>query len=1336
MKSSVRKMLLTALTVILALVLGLFSVSCKDEVETYTLTFVTGEGVAVIEPITGEAGVELTPPTAPVKEGYVFVGWYDNAGFEGSAVELPATMPAENKTYYARFNELQTGKLTLNVGEGGTLATTEYELEVGANISEFMAELVPTAKGDAKFDGWYVGNTNKLLGSAVTMPAAGYALTAKYDVAYTVNVYLQNETDDSFTLSETLSVSGTDRVGEELEFDDLSIDVENWFAVDTAQTTESVTLGAVAADNVMNVYYKWKLVTVQFQHNAPAFVDQNGNAVDVEVNGEVASLTVRAGASYALPENGFSIDGFRFAGWTTNKTSTKYLSAGDEMKASTRPMEIIFAQWNQAAKDQNGGSDRVYDLKEAPGTVVLERQGLGEEKFGSYDLDTRLFTFEVNGSTTLTGKIFEGGESFAYYSSAFDKTFTVENWKDGTVEAGSDTLTLDGIAGGVYNDGSVDLEGAFQYDFAEGAFVFSPADETKAFYFTLDHANGSFRMRDEATAVVGYYADEMNTILDYPYLVLNGFGVAEYYEGADKEPLTTTYHVVGTYSEKFGATEVQHSVVQLVPDEGGVLPAQYYIRYVSTSGYLIPVVFEFDNAIVTVTVQTEKGDMTFTTDGFENANYTRGEEKGSFIYTTEGSFNDGDKTWNYLSFRLDGSTYTVAYDEAEPSVAKRVGNEVGVYTQTYAETGYYTRMQLVSEDTSGAGTAYFEVSKDGDGYERAGSVAYTVQSEDGLDTFAQFGSFDALSGYGELAAAYTDKQFRANGGDYTFALKDGLEKTYLFKVGEYEYKLSTKGYGAATFIGDGESEDVIYYLTKGYTFKDKTYDFVVFLYYGAMYVLKAEVKAEANISAEFLNIRFPTGIYYDYSERLEGDQVIELYYDGHMRVLEKEGDEYTKVVAEGTATAVLNSAQSDIEYCEFKDETDASGLYKEFKFYYTGKNDWRFFGVYEKKDIDISNDKVVLDGYGLATAFENQYRYELDGEYVYFYETWTDATEHSVKFQLVDGKIVNDIAFGNFYNLITEADGSMYIGDYAITLNGETEVELTDLETLEIVATGTYARSELVSDAYVLTFTGEYAAQSGLITLHTVYGDNEPYAVYSYGDANKVASYVFEDGATLTSDAFFTVKYVDANKGDEYLVYLYDVDTSVLPGSTVVSLIILDAAENLSRYGIYMVVEENGRSVLKEMPLGYGEYYLYDGESADKTSKLVLDGVSTATLGGKTGSYVAGTRAQEYIVTWSDGSTLSVMLKAIVEDEKEVLVYVVQDGAWDKTFVSATWETLIVDGYGNALYIDFNGVAYEVSYEVVSDTELRLYGDIFDQLTGEAFTDKHVVVSGASFSHK
>lgn len=75
--------------------------------------------------------------------------------FLGDAVEIPTTMPDRNITYYAKFTELPKAKLSLDAGEVGTLETSEFEVTVGTNVSEFLADIVPTVSGDVTFGGWF-----------------------------------------------------------------------------------------------------------------------------------------------------------------------------------------------------------------------------------------------------------------------------------------------------------------------------------------------------------------------------------------------------------------------------------------------------------------------------------------------------------------------------------------------------------------------------------------------------------------------------------------------------------------------------------------------------------------------------------------------------------------------------------------------------------------------------------------------------------------------------------------------------------------------------------------------------------------------------------------------------------------------------------------------------------------------------------------------------------------------------------------------------------------------------------------------------------------------------
>ncbi len=68
---------------------------------TYTLTFVS-EG-KTIDTITAKEGEVITLPQNPTKADYDFLGWCLDIEAEGEVVDIPTIMPAENRTYYAKF---------------------------------------------------------------------------------------------------------------------------------------------------------------------------------------------------------------------------------------------------------------------------------------------------------------------------------------------------------------------------------------------------------------------------------------------------------------------------------------------------------------------------------------------------------------------------------------------------------------------------------------------------------------------------------------------------------------------------------------------------------------------------------------------------------------------------------------------------------------------------------------------------------------------------------------------------------------------------------------------------------------------------------------------------------------------------------------------------------------------------------------------------------------------------------------------------------------------------------------------------------------------------------
>lgn len=85
----------------------------------------------------------------PVKEGYTFAGWYDNAGLTGEAVTTPVT----GKTYYAKWTKNKY-TVTLNNNGHGEQPAAMPPVEHGASVTG-LPELSDSTN-EWVFDGWYM----------------------------------------------------------------------------------------------------------------------------------------------------------------------------------------------------------------------------------------------------------------------------------------------------------------------------------------------------------------------------------------------------------------------------------------------------------------------------------------------------------------------------------------------------------------------------------------------------------------------------------------------------------------------------------------------------------------------------------------------------------------------------------------------------------------------------------------------------------------------------------------------------------------------------------------------------------------------------------------------------------------------------------------------------------------------------------------------------------------------------------------------------------------------------------------------------------------------------
>ena len=193
-------------------------------VNQYTITF-DSDGGSAVAPITQDYGTAITAPAAPTKEGYTFKGWSE---------DIPATMPAVNKTIKALWNVNKYEVLFKVDGAEYSKAIVEYgsEIKLPAN---------PTKEGHT-FVGW--GDVPK------TMPSMNIVLNA----TFSINKYLV-----TFVVDGEVLFSGSLQYGSRIETPEVpakeGYTFDGWKDVDETVPAHDVTYESSYTVNIYKVLY-------------------------------------------------------------------------------------------------------------------------------------------------------------------------------------------------------------------------------------------------------------------------------------------------------------------------------------------------------------------------------------------------------------------------------------------------------------------------------------------------------------------------------------------------------------------------------------------------------------------------------------------------------------------------------------------------------------------------------------------------------------------------------------------------------------------------------------------------------------------------------------------------------------------------------------------------------------------------------------------------------------------------------------------------------------------------------------------------------------------------
>ena len=453
---------------------------------------------------------------------------------------LVACKPEESTEYTITFN-------ANGIGENMTVSGKS-----GENITEKLPKLADTA--DWYFGGWY--DNESLAGSSVTLPATmpegNKTYYARWYINYSVQVYVEVLSGDGFEFSKELSYSVELNKGSVPATVDVSINPAPTGLYLDSDVDHVLTLNG--RDNEITLNYKRTRHSITYHVNA-----------DIEIDDDVTIDSVY-GATVTLDADMFDVEqfaqqGYRFAGYSLTAEGAELLATG--AKLTIEKDLHVYAIWDKAYVDRNGGDDWVYIPKHEAGVAYLDRYGL-EEKKGVYNATSKVFSFATDDEDfTYTGKVYDdytfvanrGMDKYPFYFYDVNEDVIYDN---AYIEFGAfDTATLHipaEAAGKIatwYYDGDFnrvalptgEYEATYRYDDIYGGFVLTihvskDSDGTVInsdvdFYIiavTVSDDDETYDTFIVQGAEAGYYAEKIDEEgnVEGNSLILDGYGNAVY----------------------------------------------------------------------------------------------------------------------------------------------------------------------------------------------------------------------------------------------------------------------------------------------------------------------------------------------------------------------------------------------------------------------------------------------------------------------------------------------------------------------------------------------------------------------------------------------------------------------------------------------------------------------------------------------------------------------------------------------------------------------------------------------------------------------------------------
>lgn len=330
---------------------------------TYTISYQLGGGKNHPEnPASYMVSTKTFELNEPTRAGYVFKGWYTDAGYKNQITQIEKGTTGDMVLYASWDGMPYTIRF---YGNGGKLSDGEefhYQKTAYGNSATLWKNVF--VRPGYRFAGWNDGSTHyadqasmsllNVLNGQGTITGNSYGLSAEwtpvsYKVSYTLNGgTISSSAPKTFTVEEYIQIPDPVRSGYEFT---------GWY------TDEALTkyLGSLEGGFSCGQYFKNLTLYAGWKKNADNTVTSTEYSIVFDGNGATFGTMetmkkLKYDKKYTLTANAFKRSGYTFTGWNTKKDgSGKVYQNKAEVKNLTSKSGgkvTLYAQWKKAKQTE------------------------------------------------------------------------------------------------------------------------------------------------------------------------------------------------------------------------------------------------------------------------------------------------------------------------------------------------------------------------------------------------------------------------------------------------------------------------------------------------------------------------------------------------------------------------------------------------------------------------------------------------------------------------------------------------------------------------------------------------------------------------------------------------------------------------------------------------------------------------------------------------------------------------------------------------------------------------------------------------------------------------